>query len=300
MATQKKARSKDPSYKKMKGDYFPVQRTIALASTSPSATALNFIDVGESLSNVNHRIYRQGKSYTCKVDLDNTATLTGAIEVYALVDTWYIQKAWQLAMQAYQEATADERANMSESKIARWEDFRVSVGMTANRLRPYRYNSSLTGARDTDGEITISEVTLADGTERTFTWSTSPAANEFSILGEYDSGGQAGQDPTESGLETDNPYGGLQADVHDSQSQDLATRGNQPPYNRTSFGSHWMKVATLANDGNGSQRLTTGFFNAPCGLVVLRAPTADTVFTGQVSLTVKAGAYKGTAGHNMG
>ena len=301
MATSKKARSNDPSYKKMKGDYFPVQRNISLAAPSPSATALNIVDVGQCLSNVNHRLYRQGKSYTCKIDFDNASDLVGAIEVYALVDTWYIQKAWQLAFQSYQDATADERAVLSDSKIARWEDFRVAAGVgPANTLLPYRWNSTLTGARDTDGEFDNSEVTLADGTQRTFTWSTSPAANEFGILSEYDVGGQTNQAPTAASLEADNPYDGLQPGVQESQMDDLVGRGNNPPYNASTFGSQWMKVATLRNDGNGSQRLTTGFFNAPCGLVVLRTPTIGTVITGQVSLTVKAGQYKGTAGHNMG
>jgi len=301
MATKKNARSNDPSYKKMKGDYFPVQRNISLAAPSPSATALNLVDVGKVLSNVNHRLYRQGKSYTCKIDLDNSAALTGAIEVYALVDTWYIQKAWQLAFQSYQDATADERAVMSSSKIARWEDFRVSAGTgPTNTLLPYRWDSSLTAARDTDGEYDNSEVTLADGTQRSFTWSTSPAGTEFGILSEYDVGGQTNQHPTGAGAEADNPYDGLQPGTQESQMDDLVTRGNLPPYNGVSFGSQWMKVATLRNDGNGSQRLTTGFFNAPCGLVVLRAPTTDTVISGEVSITVKAGQYKGVAGHNMG
>jgi hypothetical protein len=296
----KKRREKDPSYKRMKADYFPVQRTIPLGmGVGPSAGDLNVIDVGANLSNMNHRLYRQGKMYQVKLDLENNSPTAGDYEVYALADTWYVQKAWQMAMSSYIDATAEERELLSSQKLARWEDFRVGAGVgLANTLYPYRYDSILTGALDNNGEFELSRVTLADGTQRVYSWARAPGAGAWSIIAEYDVAGNTDAEP--SSTSADNPYDGLQADVHESQMDDLVGKGNQPPYSQTSFGGQWVKVATLSNNGTGSQRLTTGYFNAPCGLVVVKAPSPALTINGELSMTVKAGQYKGTAGFNMG
>ena len=99
MPRAKKNQSVDPSFRTMKADYYPVQRTINLRS---SATEVDYyvLDVGRNLSAMNHRLYRQGKTYSVKVDLD-PGHAAASYDVYALVDTWYVQKAWQLARATY-------------------------------------------------------------------------------------------------------------------------------------------------------------------------------------------------------
>lgn len=267
------------------------------------------LDVARNLSVVNHRLYRQGKTYQVKIDLENRSTDTGPAqyEIYALVDTWYIQKAWQLARAAYLQSSADERAMMSKQKIARWEDFRVTSGITgAIDVVPYRYDVALAGTVDTNGEFTNSRVTLADGTtQKTFTWGAG-TATRFGILNEYDEAGDTDARP--STIDNDNPYEGIDPGVQESQMDDLATFGNLPPYNAEDFNtSIWVKVATLDNSGpanpgvaGGHSRMSTGFFNAPCGLVVVKQSVPNVSLTGQLTMTVKAGDYKGVAAMNMG
>lgn len=305
----KKNANDDPSYRSLKAEYYPVQRQVNLGTTSDSTRMI--VDVGRVLSTVNHRLYRQGKTYQVKVDLDNrpnAAVGAAQFDVYALADTWYVQKAWQLARATYLRATADERAAMSKQKIARWEDFRVTsgVGTGAVNVVPYQYSETLAGAVNTDGEFETSQITLADGTtQRSFTWGSTPTASEYAILQEYDKSGDTDLAP--STASSDNPYSGADDRVDDAQMDDLFGKGNAPPYNATSFTDNvWVKIATLDNSdttnpgaGGAHSRMSTGFFNAPCGLVVL-VPSIASSLTGNVSMTVKAGQYKGVAAMNMG
>ena len=298
----KKKRSNDPSYKKMKADYFPVQRNFDVASSGSVVGSLQLVDVGLSLSEVNHRLYRQGKTYQVKVDLKPTEeTAVGAYEIYALVDTWYVQKAWQLAFQTYQDVTADERAYLSDQKIARWEDFRVTSGMTGiHQTGPYRYDdTNLAGAYQVTGEHLASEITLADGsTQRTFTWGPTTGSS-LGLIEEYDKAGNTDLSP--STLAAANPYAGAMDGVHESQADDLAARGNEPPYDDETFGTnYWVKIGELVTRPTGVQRTTTGFFNAPCGMVVIRTPTPNQTLTNELTVSVRAGNYKGVSAMNMG
>jgi len=312
----KRAAANDPSYRNLKADYYPVQRKTGLASASNGVH--HVCDVGRILSRVNHRLYRQGKTYQVKIDLDNrtmasgTPSGAGQIEVYALKDTWFTQKAWQLARATYLTATAGERAAMSSSKIARWEDFRVSSGVSnAIDVNPYEYASDLSGNANTHGEHATSQITLADGsTERSFTWGTpGGGSQEFGILVEYNKSGDTNKSPQDDANTGagDQAYAGSEDGVFEKQMDDLVNNGNHPPYNRASFSSSvWVKIATLDNSdaagpgvAGGHSRMSTGFFNAPCGLVVLKTSVARTL-AGEVSITAKAGDYKGVAAMQMG
>lgn len=307
MAQRAKKNSKDdPSFRSLKADYYPVQRTVNLGTGSAGTTYV--MDVARQLSVVNHRLYRQGKTYQVKVDIENRAN-TGSgpaqYEVWALADTWYVQKAWQFARAAYLRATADERQFMSGQKIARWEDLRVTSGVSGTEVVPYQYSESLAGAVNTDGEFQNSRITLADGTtQRTFTWGSTPSATEFSILQEYDKSGDTDLAP--STASSDQPYADADDRVDDKQMDDLSFIGNAPPYNVTTFTNNvWVKIATLDNSGaanpagSSTSRTSTGFFNAPCGLVVIK-PSISHQLAGDIRMTVKAGDYKGVAAMNMG
>lgn len=310
MTRAKKSANNDPSYKSLKADYYPVQRQVNLGTTTASATSTYTLDVARQLSVVNHRLYRQGKCYQVKIDLDNRAAadFSQQYEVYALADTWYVQKAWQLARARYLMNTADERAVMSQQQIARWEDFRVTSGIPGTgTIVPYRYSPALAGADDNNGEFEISQITLADGTtRRSFSWGDSPSASEFGILLEYDKSG--GTDPSPATSSGAKAYAGTEGDVQETTQDDLQDHGDLPPYSNTNFNTRvWVKVATLDNSvaagpsvAGGHSRMSTGFFNAPCGLVVIKGSTPNDNIDGRLALTVKAGKYKGTAAMNMG
>lgn len=296
----KKHVSKDPSFRNMKADYYPAQRSVQLGSTTDAAPH-KLVDVGRILSVVNHRLYRQGKTYQVKLDLD-TESNAGKYTVWALVDTWYIQKAWQLARATYEKSMADERAQMGPTMAARWEDFRVNAGIPGvQNATPYRYNSSLVGAQDTDGEFNATRITLSDGTtQRFFSWG-STGGSDLGMLEEYDK-----LDNTQTNVvSTALAYAGVDDETQELAADDLKGRGDLPPYNQTNFsGSVWVKIATLDTTASGSPtataRLSTGYFNAPCGLIVVETPTPNTALAGQLTMTVKSGAYKGVAGMNMG
>ena len=312
MATrQKKAPSNDPSYKSLKADYYPVQRTINLGSNPSGTTTNQILDVARCLSVVNHRLYRQGKTYQIKLDLDNRPDETNpgmaSVDVYVLADTWYVQKAWQLARATYMKNMVDERGHIGEDMAARWEDFRVGSGVASpsTNVLPYRYSSALAGANDTDGEFLQTQITLADGTTtRVFHWGSTSGSN-LGILEEYD---KVDNTQVKNPVTAQLAYAGVDADTNETSADALKLRGRNPPYDAENFStSVWVKIATLDNSSGGSpsvqgghSRMTTGYFNAPCGLVVLRPSVPDTPLGGLLSMTVKAGAYKGVSAMNMG
>ena len=298
MVRGKKGANNDPSYRNLKADYYPVQRSMDLRS---SATEVDYyvLDVARCLSVTNHRLYRQGKTYQVKVDLQAGHQNT-QYDVYALVDTWYVQKAWQMARARYLEATAAERAVMSKQQIARWEDFRVRHGLSGHaggELIPAPYSNGLASAGDTAGEFAITEIELIDGTKKSFTWGPSSGAR-FGMLEEYDKSGNTDNAP--STVSSDKAYAGTEGDVTEATMDDLAARGDVPPYNATNFNARvWVRIARLdAAAAHG--KLSTGYFNAPCGLIAVQPVASSTAIVNQLSMTVKSGTYKGVAAMNMG
>jgi hypothetical protein len=298
MVRAKKEPSKDPSYKTLKADYYPVQRHINLRSTA-TETDYYTLDVARCLSVQNHRLYRQGKTYSVKIDL-NPGAAASSYAVFALVDTWYIQKAWQLARATYMRATAGERAVMSKQQIARWEDFRVAAGLSGStaQLVPAPFSDGLASTADTAGEFELSQIVLADGTtSRTFTWG--PAAGSaLSMLSEYDKSGDTDVSPSTSSAAK--PYAGTDPDVHENQMDGLQGLGDAPPYDAQNFNSRvWVRIGFL-DAASPHGKLSTGYFNAPCGLIAIQPTVASTSITTQLSMTVQAGDYKGVKAMNMG
>ena len=81
----KKSPAKDLSYKKMKPEYYPVQLSYQLGviSTGPYLPAPYFHSVPRGLAEVDHRLYRTGRRYTMKIDIDNDASVEGnTIDVF--------------------------------------------------------------------------------------------------------------------------------------------------------------------------------------------------------------------------
>ena len=298
MARAKKNQSNDPSFRTMKASYYPVQRQINLRSSS---TEVDYyvLDVGRNLSAMNHRLYRQGKAYSVKVDLD-PGHAAATYDVYALVDTWYVQKAWQLARATYLQNMSEERGILTKGQVARWEDFRVDAGLSGHaggELVPARFSTGLASAADTGGEFALSEMTLPDGsTTRTFRWG-STSGTFLGILEEYDKTGDTQTNPQNTG--GGRAYDGVNPGVGQGM-DDLANRGNLPPYDGTNFNARvWVKVGSL-DAASPHGKLSTGYFNAPCGLIAVQTSVSSTAITGQLALTAQAGDYKGVKAHSMG
>lgn len=300
-ASKKKTRTK----KQHTPDYYPVQRVIPLGTTNAVQGHLGGIivsDAGKQLSKVNRRLYRYGMKYSLKIDLNPSQANTQPVdvEVFALRNNWDVQRAYALAKKIYDEAYADELSSTGSANLARWRDFRIDDGVNgAIQANPVSYdNGTLTEVVLDEGEFTFSAVDVA-GTEKRFTWGTG-TASAIDIVNEWVRAGRTGADPNV--VSTNAPYDGVNSDDMSSiEMANLGQDGNNPPYSQDSDSDMLVRVATLRLEPapDGLQRLSTGFFDAPCGLFVLKTTTGVNLSNGQIVLTVQSGDYKGVKAHAM-
>lgn len=223
-----------------------------------------------------------------KIDIDLSDVDSGPITVYALRDTWGNQKAYQMAFDVYQKTTEEERRRLG-SKIARWQDFTVEHGSSASELVGAVYDH--TGAEQLlqSGEFLNTQVEDKAGNTRTFTWGNAVLNASYSIVAEYDLKGNTDSDPS-SGTTEVLPYDEQMSDDSDVERNQLVTRGNAPPYDPDNFGDRWVKVAVLSRVA-GQQKLSTGFFTAPCGFAIVEGLNAAGIT--RLNVEYKGGDYKG-------
>jgi len=310
---KKKEISKDPSYKKKKPlGYFPVQRKMQLAFLGAAPLVTGYGDAGSMLSRTNNRLYRYGKLYELKLDLSAASTAGTTFEIFALPNTWYIQKAFEHAKMAYDKAYEEEKMLVNPTNIARWRDFRIRMGQYASfgglagaDQWAYPVTFDVANVRTTNGTPSLggdfpdSFVVDADGTTKHFSWGQTSNATQYNVLGEYDLAGNQTRSPA-TGTGT-MPYEGLQADSSAAEASALQTQGQDPPYNATTFPQEWVKVGELYVGANGAQKLSTGFFHAPCGVFIIRTSGSSIGADAgdNISLEVRAGKYKGVSALNM-
>jgi len=280
---------------KRKDEHYPVVRKGRVSRQTPAVNPNVQVMLGDFLSKTNRRLYRQSRNYVAKIDLD--AAAVQPIDVYVLNDSWMTERALKMAFDMYMLNSQDERDRLKENSIARWEDFRVTSGITADFADPAQFNNSLVLTRLTAGEFPDTRVFDAAGAGKFFTWGAA-TVSRYSIPEEYDKAGNAQASPQTS--TNDVPYDDLMADDDAAMAADLQNLGNLPPYdsNGVNGDRQWVKVASLATGA--TQRLSTGFFNAPCGIIVLAAPNlTDIVNANTLSWEVKAGDYKGVHAPSM-
>jgi hypothetical protein len=256
--------------------------------------ANSYVDVAAALSQTNHRLYRQGRYYECSITIDSNVADDTTVDVYALADTWMVQKAWQMAKDAFDESNAEE-LEMLNGRIARWNDFRVELGLTGfGGLEANNFlKGTLASTPFTVGEFQNSQVVDQAGVTRTFSWG-DPATAKYSIIEEYDASGNTNWDPT---YPATGPYNGLLPNLETGAAEALQADGNKPPYDEQDIGQAiWVKVGTL-HLSSGRQRLSTGFFPAPCGFIAM----TGTGFLGtpDIQVEVKSGDYKGVHAPSM-
>lgn len=283
-----------------KDDHMPVVRTGRIGISGPVVVPQVEWNVENFLSRSNRRLYRQSRIYHPKIDLDVDATQT--LHVYVLNDSWMTLQALRMAYGKYEENAASEKEDLKDNQVARWEDFRTQSGTGYQSLEPAQYNivgPAVPGeVQVPTGEFNLTQVVDADGTTRTFTWGT-PASTRYGILDEYDKAGNANPSPNTS--TGDMPYDDLMADDSGAMAGFIQTRGNLPPYdaNGVNTAMKWVKVATLGTGA--TQKLSTGFFQAPCGFVIITAGAAqdEIVNVSKLQWSVKAGDYKGVHAPSM-
>jgi len=243
-------------------------------------------------SNVNHRLYRQSRVYCTKVDIDADLIDGQYVDVFALADTWYNQKAYQFAKKIFDENGAEESAQLGTS-AARWNDFRVDHGVdtVGQDYQAIQYGPGAT--RFTVDEYFMSEVTNAAGAALTFRW-IGMGANTFNIIDQYDATGNTDASP--SNAPTTVAYDGLTDELDDNQMEHLSNDGNGAPYHMNSLENQALvRIARLFVDANGTSKLSTAYFDAPCGLVLLQFGGGLTAQNAneKISISLKAGDYKG-------
>jgi len=274
--------------RKTKSKRYPVQRTISVVNAAGPPPANSTIDVPALLSVTNHRLYRQGRVYECSVSIDSNVVDNTTVDVYALADTWMVEKALQMAKSAFDASNAEEM-EMLNGRVARWNDFRVEAGLTgfggleaANFLK-----GTLAPTQFLVGEFSLSNVVDQAGSTRTFSWG-GPTTTKYSIIEEYDASGNTNWDPT---YPATGPYNGLLPNLEAGAAEALQADGNKPPYDEQDIGQAiWVKVGTLHLSA-GRQRLSTGFFPAPCGMIALT--NTGWLADPDIQVEVKSGDYKG-------
>ncbi len=299
------------------------QRNFSVAQVGPGPAAQrSMVQIDRCLNLANRRLYRQHKVYTAKIELSNPNETTTPISVYALRNTWAVRKSMSLAKHIYDKAVREERAVVGN---ARWHDFRINpsgswagtdyktlpVAIDANTIQ---YRALTTGsAADGEYEYSAVEVTTSSGTEQSkdFTITGSSSATRYSIFAEYQAMG-----PTTSENPVFNSTGGYDratgTSFEDENVQDLLNKGNLPPYDAGDLGldSAWVKVGEIGRNASGGMVTSTGFFEAPLGLVlldgysvVLAEPGSIGDFlpldTQVIDVEVKQGDYKGVMAHDI-
>jgi len=278
-----------------KNTYVPTQRIMNLSMVPNQSIPL--IRVDKHLSEANRRMYRQSYVYECKIDMDITFAPNTSIEVYALRSNWVAMNAYQLAYDAFRRNSREE-----DDIKSRWYDFRVEAGFGDLDSHSLLVGHDGTGSLSTiaEGEYGYTQVRDEAGSLRRMSWSET-SADTFNIIGQYDLQQNLDSDPSSStGIA---PYQSLNDDTQQAMVLHLQQTGDQPPYERTTFSDEiWVKIATLSLPAAGLQKLSTGFFDAPCGMIVLKK--TDSNFgsdgsLGKVTLSVKKGDYKGVSAHGM-
>ena len=256
------------------------------------------VSVDQLLSKTNRRLYRQSRYYGMKLDLDPNATRS--IDVFVLADSWMVERALQMGYAMYLENSEDERERLKEGTLARWNDFRVVSGANITIANPLQYSEAFTPDELAAGNFEDTFVVDSAGVSKFFSWG--PAtASRYSMLAEYDKAGNASASPEIS--TGDMPYDNLLADDSAVMGNQMQTNGSKPPYDRTGVNATktWVKVCTLSA-ATPAQKLSTGFFTAPCGIVLIADhldPAVQPVAEADIQWTVKAGDYKGVHAPSM-
>lgn len=255
---------------------------------------------------MNQRLYRQGRVYDVKLDYDHDGTET--VDVYALNPTWILKESWKLAFRVFQKHTADERA-LIKDKVARWYDFRVQDGVVgAGVIKPVNY--TLPGiaalynpiaATNQPAEYSYSTIDGETGTTYSFSLdNVGGGGTALKIIFEYLSAYNYQSEPS-STISNDVPYNVLDEDLNDDNVAHLMGAGNDAPYHGQPDDSDrlWVKIGTLGTAAPGVQRLTTGYFEAPLGLIALQGYTEAVAADSKLTLCYKAGNYKGISARSM-
>ncbi len=302
--TSKRTPKRASRAKKMSRD--STQLIYPIASTSGSSSEM-IVQVDKLASNSNHRLYRQGRVYHCKVGHDvNTLGGAQSIDVYALADTWFLTNAWKMAKKTFNLATKEERESLASLNKAKWYDFRIDDGLSgASNARVIQMAPNGTGQALSQGEYDYSRVQDVTNNMRTFTLGIGNPTSNYNILEEYGNTFNEQEDPTTPSSAS--PYPDLPNLVKSTQEfLDLQEDGNLPPYDATGVQSNsmWVKVGSISagayTSTTSGNLATTAIFKAPLGMVRLRFNNGTfSDSSDSLHVIASAGDYRGIKAERM-
>lgn len=296
----KKSRKTDPSYAKRRSNAPDVQRVIPIAKVTETS-AHGLIQVDRLLSGLNHRLYRQCGNYRMKISILGGDANVDEVKVFALSNTWATKNAISLARTMHDKAMEEERAMGVQS---RWYDFRINPNSAAvdDYVQALRANPFVSTTLTVHpGEYAYSEVEDAAGALRTFQLPMGGSGTGYDVFAEYDRTGNTGRDPVFH--LTQGAYDGVDASVESENIESLANKGNQPPYHDstilqdyvvqvgTLFRRNHVSISGQPSYGQGTQKESTGFFDAPLGLVWIQQ--GNSTKNPLLQVEVQRGDYKG-------
>lgn len=282
---------------------YPVVRKFTIDSDGTSDI---YVDIGECLSLMNHRLYRQGKLYRCRVSITSPVSSQG-VAVTTLPDTWWARTAYNKVRDLWMRRIGQIKSVQGDNSVGRWNDFKVGYdGTHRSAFTSTKKPELVTDATGTQAAMTLGNAEWAlsvlgdnDGNDTTFRMlSTSTTSNVFNVIQAYGNITNVfSPDPEDTGTGA-GAYGDYDpaAGEGDTAMDDF---GDYPPYHETDFPQMEVLQAQLvsiyglgaAETAAGISRLSSGYFDAPLGLLRI-TPAASA----EITIEVQAGDYKGVHG----
>ena len=280
---------------------YPVVRKFTIDTGGTSDV---YVDIGQCLSLINHRLYRQGRNYRVRVSI-TSPNASGGAAITTLPDTWWARTAYSKVRKLWM-TRVENKKKLDSKSVGRWNDFKIGYDAThrtnfGSALKPMLITDA-TGTQaamaTSNEEWNLSELMDNDGNDNTFRFiSTATTSNVVNVVQAYSNLDNIfAPDPDETGSGAN-----IYADFHDGieDESDMDDQGDFPPYHETDFPQMEVLQSQLvcifglgaAETAAGIQRLSSGYFDAPLGLLRI-TPAANQ----ELTIEVQAGDYKGVHG----
>lgn len=301
----------------------PIMGTTAGATTrrirvDVTNNVTNYVDVSKLLSQVNHRLYRQGRMYCVRVGYVGQHNSARGASVLALPNNWAFRKGHKLAQAAFREAM--RTGAIGRSKSGRWSDFRIKHDVTQYTSQLQAINAK--GLTLGNAEYLYSQVagdtgfdgSDGDGSPNVYGFhgiGASSTSNEgagggyayantgsFGIIHEYEKIEDTEQN-TPPDHDNQSAYRLLDTDGDRSAQNELMSSeiGDNPPYNPEDL-QYQEQKHVIRFQGTGSADIATPWIAAPCGLLKIETFESGSD-TDELFIEVMAGNYKGVLAEDM-
>jgi hypothetical protein len=298
------------------------ERTLPILSANASQKGMT-VKLDKLLSQVNHKLYRQGMCYhgTIEIARAQQSTQDRSYSIYTLPTDHRTIGMLRMARSVYNEAMRDELEVRPEVKSP-WTDFKIGVTavVDAGQWAPLRndgYVAQLTtGDGDTTGKVVrglsdnyeVSEITDAAGAQRSFQLKTVVTpTTEWNVYQEYKKFLLNRADP-DSALEVA-AYADASAVL--TEMQELADKGDEPPYSwawkqydvdagaEQAISGLTVQLAGVISPDQNPRSLQRISFEAPVGLVFIVCDDNMQSDEPELIIRMSSGNYKGVKADNL-